>query len=142
MFRLHFDNKRIIFDKESVNIFDFDFSNRLLDSKPVKDIKNCANLRNISKILKTRTYQKHSNIQWGNTYNKFIDLAIRNFIKAVLACPPLFNLTPFLNYQEIIDFIKEFDHSIKISKQKISNLKSRKITSKEIRTLTINIINS
>ena len=148
MFRLHFDNKRIIIPQLPIkgkdnNKDNFDFSNILLDSKPVKDIKNCANLRNISKILKTKTYQKHSNIQWGNTYKKFIDLAIRNFIKAILANPPLFNLTPFQNYQEIIDFIKEFDSSINLSKQKISNLRNRKLIFKTVPKVqeTINFAN-
>jgi hypothetical protein len=131
IFRLQFDNRRIInVPKEYENTNDF--SNILLDSKPVHDVEHCKNLRYMSKLQKLSIYQKQSNTLSDNKYKDYTYLAIRNCIKGLLSTPPKYNLDNNLSYSEIIDLIKEFDSKIKISKHSISKFKNRKIIFKPV----------
>jgi hypothetical protein len=123
-FRLHYDNRRII--EEPRGLETTDFSSIMLDSKPVPNIEYCKNLRFMSKLHKQRLYNRQNSTLTGNKYKNYTDLAIRNFIKGVLSNPPKYNLERNFSYSEIIEFIKEYDSKVKISKQSISNLKNRK----------------
>jgi hypothetical protein len=110
-----------------------DFSNILLDSKPVLNVEYCENLRNMSKLHKLFIYQKQSNTLSGNKYKDYTDLAIRNFVKGLLSTPPKYNLdNNYLSYSDIINLIKEFDSKVKISKHSISKLKNRKMIFKPV----------
>jgi hypothetical protein len=130
VFRLMFDNRRIIQDSGLGKI---DASKVLLDSKPVPDAETSRSLRAMSKMYKQRTYNKESSIRSGNKYKDYTELAVRNFIKGLLSKPVMYNLEGTLNsYTEIIEFIKEYDNNIKVSKQSISNLKNRKMIFKSV----------
>jgi len=131
IFRLQYDNRRIILlPKKYENTTDF--SGILLDSNPVPNKEYSKNLRYLSKLHKQRLYNKHSSTLTGNKYKNYTDLAIRNFIKGLLSDPPKYKLDKYLNYSEIIDFIKAFDDKAKVSKQSISNLKNRKMILKPV----------
>jgi hypothetical protein len=123
---MHYDNRRLIIDA-STDLQDF--SNSLLDSKPVRNVDEAINLRTISKITKTGLYSKETSVINTNTYKTYEDLAVRNFIKALLSNPPKFNLngSELNSYQKIIDFIQGYNPRIKYTIKSISNLKCRPI---------------
>jgi hypothetical protein len=83
-------------------------------------------------VYKTKLYGKYSNIgvgklkYKGNKSNE--EIIVRNFLKGLLTTPPLFNLSPdsFYGYGNIIEFIKEFDPSIKITPNMLAHLKQRR----------------
>jgi len=80
MFRLQYDNKRlIIIPKGYENTIDF--SNILLDSIPVPNKEFSKTLRFLSKFHKQSIYSKGTSSSSGNRYKNYIELAIRNFIK-------------------------------------------------------------
>lgn len=131
IFRLQYDNRRVIIDEGRE---DFDVSNILLDSKPVRDVKHCKNLRAISKLHKNKVYNKYTSGVSQSVYKNYTDLAIRNFIKALISEPPKFNLNrnELDDYRKIIDFIKGFNQKTRVSKQSISNLKNRSLIIKTV----------
>lgn len=131
LFRLQYDNRRKIVVPEGLES-NTDFSSILLDSNPVLNAEESKNLRYISKLHKSRLYNKSSNILSGNKYKDYSDLAVRNFIKGLLSDPPKYNLPSQSNYTDIIRFIKQFDSEIKVTKQSISNLKNRKTILKNV----------
>jgi hypothetical protein len=110
----------------------------LLDSKPFTRKEECANLRYMSKRNRVKEYnsitslplQKVS-ITSGKNYKS---LAIRQFIKLLYSDNETYmNLrSSFKNYNELVNFIKSYDNSIKITKQSISNLLNRKVIHKQI----------
>ena len=135
IFRLHYDNRRLI--KELDNIDNIDFSSILLDSDPLEDVKHCGTLRYLGKLHKQSLYNKTSSALTGNRYKDYTDLAIRNFIKGLLSNPVKYNLDNNLDnnltdYTEIIDFVKGFNPKMKITKPSISNLKNRKMIFKSV----------
>jgi hypothetical protein len=126
-FRMHFDNKRVI--EESLN------GEVLLDSKPLKSMKHGENLRTISKIPKLKQYSRFSNFESKVTrYNKTEDLAIINFVKGLVSEPPMFNLhrVGLEKNKNIINLLKEYNPSIKLTEESISNLKRRSIKLKSV----------
>ena len=121
IFRLHFDNRRIIIvPKEFEN--SIDFSKILLDSKPLPNITKAKNLRGIVNLHKNTVYQKQSNFSKNSRYKNYKEISIRNFIKGLLATPSKYNLNKkdFIDYNSIIHFIKEYDPNFKINKKTIS----------------------
>jgi hypothetical protein len=133
VFRLHYDNRRLIQIPDNFDESIFDLSKTLLDSKPVKSIEESRNLRNISKIHKIKLYNKETTALSSNTYKDYSDLAIRNFIKGLLSEPRLYNLDDSLKtYSDIIEFINGYKGSKKITKSSISHLKNRKMVFKPV----------
>lgn len=133
MFRLQYDNRRrIIVNDELEN--NFDWSNQLLDSNPVKDVEECKTLRYLSKLHKKTIYNKHTTGSVGRIYKKYDDLAIRNFVKGFVCQPPNFGLkgNEFKEYNDLINFILEYKPKFKISKSSISHLKNRKLILKGV----------
>jgi hypothetical protein len=128
IFRIQFDNRRKILLGEEFKD-DFDWSAKLLDSEPVKNVGECETLRFLSKLHKTRIYNKNLNSLSTNTIKKYEDLAIRNFIKVYFNFPKEYGLNgdEFSNYAAIINFVKEFKPNYKISKSGISSLRNRKL---------------
>lgn len=132
MFRLQYDNKRLIIIPKGYEDT-IDFSNILLDSIPVPNKEFSKTLRFLSKFHKQSIYSKGTSTSSGNKYKSYIELAVRNFLRGLLSNPPLYNLkNDWQSYSEIIDFVREFDDRIKITKQSISNLKNRKIIIKTV----------
>lgn len=137
IFRLLYDNKReIIIPKGFEDTIDI--SNILLDSNPVLNKDVSKTLRFLSKFHKLSIYSKGTSVSSGNRYKNYTDLAVRNFIKGWLSNPPKYNIIDsnsirvIGNYSELIEFIKSFDSSIKLTKQSISNLKNRKMIFKTV----------
>lgn len=128
IFRIQFDNRRKILLEDAFKD-EFDWSQRLLDSKPLKNVEECDTLRSLSKLHKTRVYNKKLNAISTQTIKSYEDIAIRNFIKVYYYNPIDYGLRgdEFSNYSAIIQFIHNFKPKFKISKSSISNLKSRKL---------------
>lgn len=77
---------------------------------------------------KTKLYGKYGSV--SNTKYKFIEeIAVRNFVKGLLAFPPLFKLKPnaFLTRQSILDFLNAYDPRIKISLRSLSRYKNNDV---------------
>jgi hypothetical protein len=125
-FRLQFDNKRILNST--------DFCTGLIDSTPLPSVKHGENLRYMSKLPKLKQYSKFSGSISDNKYKNMVDIGIRNFIKGLLTTTPLFNLHQgdIGGYQEIIDFVKGFDSSTKLTPNSLAKLKGRDISVKSI----------
>ncbi len=122
-FRLQYDNKRLIVDDNKVH----DVSRILLDSRPYEQVKDCQNIRNISRLNKTTSYNRLSSTPSSKVYKSSVELAVRNYIRGLYADPPMYGLNnDFENYRELIDFIHCYDKNIKVSKDSISKLKNRK----------------
>jgi len=92
IFRLQYDNRRIIIIVPKGPENNIDFSSILLDSKPVPNKEYSKNIRFMSKLHKQRLYNKQCNKQCnilsGYKYKDYTDLAISNFIKGLLSNPP------------------------------------------------------
>jgi hypothetical protein len=132
MFRLQYDNKRLIIIPKGYEDT-VDFSNILLDSIPVPNKEFSKTLRFLSKFNKQSIYSKGTSTSSGNKYKSYIDLAVRNFLRGLLSNPPLYNLNNVLmSYSELIEFVHGYDDKIKISKSSISNLKGRKMIIKTV----------
>jgi len=110
----------------------------LLDSRPLKNVEECENLRYISKRSRIKVYNSKTSFPLETTLIKsgknYKGLVIRHFIKSIFSDRKEFvNMkTKFKNYNELVSFIKGFDIEIKITKQSISNLLNRKIIQKQI----------
>src|SRR3954454_24829960 len=70
IYRLMFDNKRVILDK--------DLNVTLFESKPLKNVEEGKMLRYISKLPKTSSYSKMSGCGSNNLYKSNEELMIRN----------------------------------------------------------------
>jgi hypothetical protein len=125
-FRLQFDNKRVLNNA--------DFTTGLIDSTPLHSVKHGENLRFISKLPKMKQYSKFSGGITHNKYKNLIDLGIRNFLKGLLSTTPLFNLhkVDIGGYKEIINFIKGFDPTTKLTPNSLAKLKGRDIKIKSV----------
>ena len=127
LFRMQFDNKRLIETKGS----NVDF----LDSSPVESVKQCENLRFISKQPKLKQYSKFSNLNCDSTkYKKQEDVVVKNFLKGLLSSPPLFNLNRqgLESYESIVRYIKDFDPLFKLTEYNLAVLRQRCITIKSV----------
>jgi hypothetical protein len=141
-FRMHFDNKRVIeiplelIDQTSkTEVGNLFTSHVLLDSKPLKSVSQGENLRYISKLPKIKQYSRYSNFGSPDLkYKKTEDLAVINFIKGIVAEPPMFNLhrLDLKKNKHIVEFIKQYDKNTKISANSIAALKGRAITLKSV----------
>lgn len=130
-FKLLFDNKRVIDLPESLRD-KIDYSDLLLDSKPGVDVKELSYLRDMSTLTIKKVFDKRLPRTTTNKYKDYTDLVIRNFLKALLNGGLENDGLNFDNYESIIDFIKGYKKSIRISKQSLSNLKNRPIVLKSV----------
>lgn len=130
-FRMEYDNKRVLIIPENLKNLN-DLSNTLLDSSPVEVPKVALNLRFLSKLHKTRVYNRYTTKAGTSVYKSFKELAVRNFIKISLTNPIDFNLTPFENYSSLIEFIKGYDPMYRVTKSSLSHLKNRKLILKSV----------
>ena len=127
-YRLVYDNRRVIIESKTPSGEPF-----LFDSKPVPSVGYCNNLRSLAKLPRSVVYNQYSSTIRVNKYKNHTDLAIRSFLKGLLSHPPRFGLVnDFENYTEIVNFIKKFDPSVRISKSSISNLKNRAVFIKSV----------
>ena len=138
-FRLFYDNRRNIIEQlENSKVNEYDLSNRLLDSLPLKDSIKCKTLRFLSKFPITTPFNKNNTNRCKTRYNNTLEIAVRNFIKALHNTDERFNFNGerfglkgnvFVCYNDLINFISDFKSTkdIKYTKQAISNLKNRKL---------------
>jgi hypothetical protein len=143
VFRMHYDNRRsIIIPKELENNTDIDYSDVLLDSAPLEDLKTVAFYRYFASLNKKTIYHKNTSGSSSvkSVYKSYLELAIRNFLKALQK--NLYNLdnSKFYNYAEIIEYIKDYDSTYKISYNYLAQLKRRDNLKKNsvIRTVETN----
>lgn len=128
--RLIYDNRRSIV--EPSNYKNYDMSLTLLDSKPFVTKEECIKLRFLSKFPLKNPYMQRSPVKKVSStlYRNYLEIGVRNFIKGYLATEPQFGLagTEFKWYNDLITFIYGFNQTkiIKISKQSVSKLKTRK----------------
>lgn len=115
-FRLLYDNKRFIIE---------DNQKTLLDSRPLNTIHEGSLLRYISKLPKTTFYAKNMSSSKSLVYKSKIDVAVRNFIKALFKNELNLNCNAFNCYSDIITYLKDFDKGISITENSISQLKRR-----------------
>lgn len=133
-FRMHFDNKRVL-EVPLINIStDGLLSEVILDSLPLNTITHGENLRFISKLNKLKQYSRFSSPLGANRYKKHEDLAITNFLKALISEPPLFNLhrEGLNDYKAIIEYIQGFDSTIKLTIHRIAYLKRTRVSWKSV----------
>jgi hypothetical protein len=131
LFRMHFDNKRILLDEGK------DLSKEiLLDSNPLNSVSQGENLRFISKLPKLKQYTRFSNLVVNNAarYKSVEDLAVINFVKGLLISPPMFNLhrVGLEEYKDIVAYLKAYNPKIKLNEKGIAVLKSRPISIKTV----------
>ena len=125
LFRLHYDNRRVISWESTIP----STVEKLVDSLPVECVKTCENLRFIGSLSKKKLYGKYTSSSGTNKYRSVGEIAVRNFIKGVVSTPPLFNLPQgcFRTNKLLLDFIKNHNPVYNISKESISRYKSRDV---------------
>lgn len=114
IFRMFFDNRRVIQEK---------VGNTILDSKPVKDVNQAELFRYLGKLPKSNIYQKNSSIgnSYKNTYINMTDIAVRSFIRNLLSGELNLDKNKFKNYTEIAIFVNNYNLYKKDSKDCIDN---------------------
>jgi hypothetical protein len=125
LFRLHFDNRRVLLWETTVP----STIEKLVDSRPLDNTSEGENLRCISRMYKTKLYGKYNTVTRPNKYKNPGEIAVRHFLKGLLSSPPKFNLQTdaFCSYKDIIEFIKEYNPSIKFSANSLSLYKTRNV---------------
>lgn len=124
IFRMHYDNRRVLMGESTIP----SKIEQLLDSKPLENVVHGENLRFISRMYKNKIYGKFTNVNNGaNKYKCKEEIAVRNFIKGLLANPPMFNLNPkeFNSYREIIDYVKAYNPLLRFSEVGLSQYKHK-----------------
>lgn len=91
------------------------------------------------KVVRTVPYSKLLTVKSSNKYQNVLEVSIRNFIKGYFNSDgALFGMNgnEFKNYNEIIEFVKEFTNennlNYNVTTKSISNLKNRKIVIKQV----------
>jgi hypothetical protein len=101
-----------------------DYSNIMLESRPGKDIEEINTLRKISSLGISKIFDKGMPSTSNKKYKDNTDIVIRNFLRVLLKGDLEEDGVSFANYKSIIDFIKGFKSSIRISKSSLSHLKN------------------
>lgn len=111
----------------------------LFDSSPVQNSDEALALRYLNTRYRAKIYNETSHSGSWTKYRKYSDLAVRTFIKLVLAKSPLLpDICSSLDtYSKIIEFVKSFDKTIKINKYQISMLKGRNVMIRQIPRLKV-----
>lgn len=127
IFRMHFDNKRVLEWECTIP----STIEHLIDSKPLTSVSQGKNLRFLSRMSKNKLYAKFTNDVKNkkniSCKNKEKEGLIRSFVKGLLSTPPKYNLNriELTNYTEIIEFLRLYDPSIKLSENTLAVIKSR-----------------
>jgi len=137
VFRLLYDNRRSIIEPKEFGIgVSVDLSDKMLDSKPLKDKKQCKTLRFLSKFPTTKPFNKNNANKSPSTYKTCLEVGVRNFIKAYYSKNEKFGFkgNEFKRVKDIIDFIycDKQTRSIKITTQSISKLRNRKLCWRQV----------
>ena len=124
-FRMHFDNKRILDPTPE--------KGGLLDSRALSSVPQGQNFRFLAKICKLKQYSRFTKVG-GCRYKNIEDVAVLNFIKGLVQEPPMFNLdrSELPLYKDIVNFLKSFNPSMKVTENSIASLKKRNIKLKSI----------
>lgn len=131
IYRLHYDNRRIVEGSFAVDEEEGKPIMKLLDSRPPKTVEDVLILRHMNSMSKTKIYQKRTSLRSGNAYKSYLEVAVRTFIKDLFNDNLNLKSKEFKNYNEIIDFINNFEKEsgLKVknryTKAHISMLKSR-----------------
>lgn len=123
LFRMHFDNRRILSWETSIpNSIEC-----LVDSIPVSDVKTGVCLRFVGSVVKKKLYGKYTNAGVRKKYLSVEETAVRNFVKGVVSSPPLFNLPTgcFSKSRDVLEFVHGYNPELKISEQSLSMYKTR-----------------
>lgn len=124
LFRMHFDNRRVLEWETTIPAT----IEGLSDSKPLTNVNQGKNLRFIAKLSKNKQYGKYTGVaKIVSKYNNRDEIAVRNFLKGLLSTPPKFNLNreEFKTYQSIVDFIKEYNPKIIVTRDSLGSLNNR-----------------
>jgi hypothetical protein len=132
IFRMHFDNRRVLEWESTIP----STIEHLIDSKPLTTISHGKNLRFISRLSKNKLYAKYLGVKRKeniSSSNKEEEVIVRTFIKGLLSTPPKYNLNRFKvkTYREIIDYIHQYNPSIKLNESALAMVQ-RRIKVKEI----------
>lgn len=127
LFRLHYDNRRVLLWETTIP----PTIECLIESNPLQNVKQGENLRFISQQYKKKIYGRYTSVSTKQLkYKDVEEVVVRNFLKALLATPPLFNLNryEFYSYRSIQDYIENYNPRLKISATSLSWYKIRKVT--------------
>jgi hypothetical protein len=94
-------------------------------------------------MVNVKEYNKLTSKPSSKTHKSYVSVGVRSFIKGLLQQEPMFGLkpndfgteeSPFVNYQDIINFVYDYNPSIEIrlTKQSISNLRNRRSIVKNV----------
>jgi len=131
IFRMHYDNRRtIIIPKDLEEKFKentvIDYTNILLDSEPIDNVKMCDFYRYFDGLCKKTIYHKNSSPNGlKSIYKSYLELAIRNFLKGLMKNRYNLDHNAFNSYKDLIDYIKLYDCSYNITPNYLSQLKRR-----------------
>jgi hypothetical protein len=125
LFRLHFDNRRVLNWESTIP----STVECLVDSEPVVCVKSGECLRFIGSLSKKKLFGKYTSSSGSNKYKSSVEIAARNFVKGVLASPPLFNLPSecFKTRDDLRKFVQGYKSEIGISLETMSRYKSRDV---------------
>ena len=126
IYRLLFDNKRVIIDNKIDSTLDPNSKN-ILDSKPFTTAELSNLFRFLSNYSKDGIYSKSLGSSFNNNYKNQSEIIIRNFLKALLNNELNLNYKHFKNYDSIINFIIQFkpENNFKITPNYLAQLKRR-----------------
>jgi hypothetical protein len=128
-FRMINDNRRL-FDSENSNL---EAINTMIDSSPMKDVHQCALNRFISNLPKSRVYHKASQVGNSNIkYRSNLDLAVKSFINGLFTNAYNVKTNKFRQYSDIVEFVKGYKSTYKISENNIALIKFRSINYKKL----------
>lgn len=105
-YSLLYDNKRKITPEANMCA-----GSALMDSTPLKDITEALVYKNISKFASKSTYQTNLPQRTVKKYKSYIELGVRNFIKALFSNELNLDSNAFGSYSELITFI---NHSLDV----------------------------
>ena len=129
-FRLLFDNKRRINDKDLV-LDDGGAVDVMYDSEPVADVHEALLYRSLSRKPISKKYQKRlSEVKFKNRYKNVLDISVRNFVRCLLTNRMNLRAEAFENYKELADFVNSYDPKIKLTVNVIAQLKRRVVKPK------------
>lgn len=117
IFRLHFDNRRVI--QESP-----DFHEGMLDSKPVTKASDALIMRDIGKIGKNSVFHKNTSIaNKVSKYSSYAEVCERVFLKWIFC--DSHNSNVFRSHSEILEFFRSYNKNTKVNLNTIGIIKHR-----------------
>lgn len=116
-YSLLYDNKRKINDTVEA----------LKDTSPLTDIEEALIYRNISLFGSKTSYQNSLPQKVVKKYKSYIELGVRNFIKALFSNELNLDSSSFSSYKELISFINGYQgEKYRLTPNNIATLKRRK----------------